>query len=359
MKLSDVLDLADLSVAARLFVSPLAEHPDLPERLAKMSLIFRGKEQKRDARLLAQAARNLAPDDFRIRVLTDWLNRRAAPLWHFKIIHDRLRNEAYARALTHFVKPGMTVFEIGTGTGILAMLAARAGAAHVYTCERRPEVAQAARDIIARNGLAERISVIAKDACAVRLGADIPERADLFVAEIVDNGLLGENVLALTELARAEFLRPDAILIPQRISTVGYLVSGQGHREAYYMDSAMGFDLTPFNRFAPLVISSGKGGGDVEPLSEAVELYGFDLHADAESEGALQVSLTANQSGVAEGVMRWLRLDFGAGILFENRPPQNSSWEPLLHVLPSSRVVRAGDSVDIEISHTRDQIFIS
>ena len=139
------LDIEALSATARVFVTGIVRQPDLPERLAKMGLGFRAKEQERDARLLARAARYLAPDNFPVRVMTDWVVRREAPLWHFSIIHDQPRNEAYSRALAHFVKPGMTVFEIGTGTGILAMLAARAGAKHVYTCERRADVAQAAR----------------------------------------------------------------------------------------------------------------------------------------------------------------------------------------------------------------------
>ena len=47
------------------------------------------------------------------------------------IVHDSLRNETYARARAHHVKPGMRVFEIGTG--LLAMLAVRgieAGSGH-------------------------------------------------------------------------------------------------------------------------------------------------------------------------------------------------------------------------------------
>ena len=113
------------------------------------------------------------------------------------------------------------MFEIGTGTGLLAMLAARAGARHFYTCEAEQPVAEAARDIISRNGLSERITVIAKSAEKIRLVEDLPERADLFVAEIVDNSLLGERVLPLTELARARLLKPGAVLLPRAIAAMG------------------------------------------------------------------------------------------------------------------------------------------
>lgn len=356
--LADTLKAANLTTSACTLVQAIAEKPDLPERLAKMALMFKGKEQKSDARQLAHVARVLAPYDFRVRVFTEWLVRHQAPLWHFGIVHDQPRNEAYARALRHFVKPGMTVFEIGAGTGILAMLAAQAGAKHVYTCERREDVAHAARAIIERNGFADRITVIAKDANAVQLGVDLPERTDVFVAEIVDNSLLGEGVLPLTELARARFLKPNAILLPRHVSAVGYLVSGRGQHEKYRMQSAMGFDLSAFNCFSPLEINAGKGGGEVEPLSAPVNFMGFDLNQDTPAQGSQQITLVADQSGVAEGLMRWLRLDFGDGIVFENRPPQMSGWDPHLHILPTPMPVVPGSKVSVEVSHNRDRLFL-
>jgi len=357
-----VLKFGSLSPAALKFVSMLVERvkkSELPVRLAKMALIFKGRKQKSDAQVLAQAARSLAPDDIRVRVLTDWLNRYQAPLWHFRIVHDHLRNEAYAKALQHFVKPGMVVFEIGAGTGLLAMLAARAGAKHVYTCERRPDVAAAAKEIIVRNGLADRVTVIPKDANALQLGIDLPERADLFVAEIVDNTLLGEGVLPLTDLAKLKFLKPDAILLPQRVSAMGYLMAETQHIDIYRMSSVMGFDLIPFNCFTPLELNAGEGGGGVNPVSDAIELIGFDLNETAPNEATEIITLTANRDASVHSLLRWLRLDFGDDIVFENRPPQKSSWDPHLHILPTPINVRAGQSLQFEINHNRDQLFIS
>ncbi len=353
-----VLDLDRLSAPARTFVQALEGRPDLPMRLAKMALVFKLKEQKSDAKSIAAAARKLAPDDFPVRVLTDWLDRHQAPLWHFGIIHDDLRNETYARALRHFVKPGMIVYEIGTGTGILAMLAAQAGAKHVYTCEIRKDVAEAAKQIINCNGYSDRITVINKDALTVRLGEDIPERADIFVAEIVDNTLLGEQVLPLTDCARERILKPDAILLPHTVSARGCLIGGEGHSRHYRMDTVMGFDLTPFNCFTPVELNAGKGGGSFERLSEDVELASFDLTQQAPNEAKKRISIAATHSGKAEALMRWLHLDFGAGIIFENRPPLKSSWDPHIHIFPEPKNVSARDKLEFEVFHNRDRLFI-
>ena len=356
--LAPALDIHKLSAPARAFVQALEGRSDLPMRLAKMALIFKLKDQKSDARAIASAARKLAPNNFPIRVLTEWLDRDQAPLWHFGIIHDDIRNETYARALRHFVKPGMVVYEIGTGTGILAMLAAQAGAKHVYTCEIRKDVAEAARQIIERNGYANHITVINKDALTIKLGEDIPEQADLFVAEIVDNTLLGEQVLPLTECARERILKPNAILLPHTVTARGCLISGRGHSNRYRMDQVMGFDLSPFNRFKPVELNAGKGGGDLERLSEDVELASFDLTRDAPNETKKRINITVSKAGNAEAIIRWLHLDFGDGITFENRPPQKSSWDPHIHIFPEPKNVICGDKIDFELYHNRDRLFL-
>jgi type II protein arginine methyltransferase len=360
--LGEALGLGALRPGTRQRVQAMQDMPDLALRLAHLALEIRGLEQSRnrkaDAPALARAAQRLGAADHEVMVLTDWLTRREAPLWHFRILHDQLRNEAYASALQRDVKPGMTVFEIGTGTGLLAMLAARAGAAHVYTCERSADVAEAARAIVRRNGLADRITVIARDAHAVQLGQDMPARADLFVAEILDNSLLGEDVLPLTELARARFLKPEALLLPREIATLGFLTDGQGWGQHYRVDEVMGFDLSPFNRFSPVELDAGTQAGGYEALSEPTLLAHFDLRRDTPAESARRVTLTATRAGRAEVLLRWLRLDFGGGIVFENRPPQPSSWDAHLHVLPDRRQLAAGQRYELDISHDRHRIII-
>ena len=99
-------------------------------------------------------------------------------------------------------------------------------------------------------------------------------------------------------------------------------------------------------------------GGDVESLSEPLELAAFDLSRNAPAQGRQNVAFRVTREGVAEGVMRWIRLDFGAGIVFESRPPQPSAWSPVLHVLPQPRPVRAGQTVSLEVAHTRDRLFL-
>jgi ribosomal protein L11 methyltransferase len=57
------------------------------------------------------------------------------------------------RALEETVRPGATVLDLGTGSGILALAAARLGAASVLALDTDPQAVGAARDNVRLNGL--------------------------------------------------------------------------------------------------------------------------------------------------------------------------------------------------------------
>lgn len=85
---------------------------------------------------------------------------------------------------------------------------------------------------------------------------------------------------------------------------------------------------------------------------------GFDLRETSPKEGTEIVRMAAKNDATAELLLRWLRLDFGDGIVFENRPPQKSSWDPHLHILPEPLQMTAGQLITFEVSHNRDRLFI-
>src|SRR5690554_5347637 len=92
---------------------------------------------------------------------------------------DGVRMDAYARAITETVQPESVVLDIGAGTGILSLLAARAGARKVHAVDTNPAVLLL-RELAAENGLADRIEVHHTSALELVL----PERADVIVSDL-------------------------------------------------------------------------------------------------------------------------------------------------------------------------------
>ena len=101
------------------------------------------------------------PGNLTARLGAEWLLSQVVPLWHVPMMNEHERNEAFHQGLQS-AAPGKTVFEIGTGSGLVAMMAARSGARHVFTCEAVPLVADTAARIVARNGYADRVTVLSK-----------------------------------------------------------------------------------------------------------------------------------------------------------------------------------------------------
>ncbi len=341
--------------AAAAFEALLARDPGYTEAWNNLGAVHR------EAGRLAEAV-----DAYRRALIADPANVQAAqnlrvaysdavPTWHFAMMNDVSRNQAYAEALARLA-PGRHVLDIGTGAGLLAMMAARAGAARVTTCEMVPFIAERAREIIATNGYGDRVSLIAKRSNDIDPIADMGEPADVLVTETFSSGLLAEHALPTVEDARARLVKPGAPVIPLGAVAKGYLVGGLPLYESLFVGAAAGFNLSAFNEFAPPRVGIHIDAIPHDVLSDDVELLGFDLRADAFPAGGHEVIVTATRPGRAVAMAQWLQLDFGEGVSYSNRPRGHhwsSGWTHILYRLPQPTQVNPGDRLHFLVTHDR------
>ena len=112
------------------------------------------------------------------------------------------------------------VVDIGTGTGILAIAAARAGAQHVYAIESG-NIADVAQNLFEANGLADRITLIKGYSTKINL----PERADVLVSEIIGDEPLEEEVLKVTMDHAEQIPQTQWRLLPCALQVFGLPVT--------------------------------------------------------------------------------------------------------------------------------------
>src|SRR5215475_6231320 len=96
-----------------------------------------------------------------------------------EMIADSLRFPAYSEAIARAVKPGDVAVDIGSGPGVFALLAAKAGARKVYAIDTE-SVVELGRQFAAANGFSGRIEFLRGDSRQILL----PERADVIVSDI-------------------------------------------------------------------------------------------------------------------------------------------------------------------------------
>ncbi|XP_067864048.1 uncharacterized protein [Heptranchias perlo] len=149
---------------------------------------------------------------------------------HEEMIADAARTGSYRRALQWGCRPrpggrpepgpgagvgllrGLTVLDVGAGTGILSVFCAQAGAARVYASEASMVMAERAREVVEANGLSGRIQIVRGRVEDARL----PERVDAIVSEWMGYGLMYESMLRSVLHARDRWLKPGGLLFPCR-----------------------------------------------------------------------------------------------------------------------------------------------
>jgi hypothetical protein len=270
-------------------------------------------------------------------------------------LHER--NEAFHEGLRSAVRPDSLVFEIGTGSGLLAMMAARLGARQVVTCVAVSLIARTAEAIVERNGLRDRVTVLAKPSHAVQVGQDLPARADILVHEIFSSELLGEHVLPAIEDAKRRLLKPGGAVLPAAASIMIALVGGDALGSNLFVGESFGFDLRDFNAIHPKKRPLYRE--DLAPLllSDAVEAFRFDFAGQSAFPAERKrLQLRASQGGRCYGVIQWIRIELGEGIRFENhpaRPRAVSNWQHTIYGFDEPMELAPGAAVAITAQHDR------
>ncbi len=281
------------------------------------------------------------------------------PRWHFPMLNDLERNDAFAVALERVMIPGAHVLDIGSGTGLLAMMAARAGAASVTTCEQNPMLAELARRIIAQHGFSDVITVISKRSTDLVVGVDMAQRADLVVSEIVDCGLIGEGVLPTVAHARDHLLAPHGTLLPEGAHLFGALLDSPAVAGLNRVRSAGGFDLDLLNSLStpghfPVRLPTWPH----RLLSPTAALGSFDFRFGPTGDGSQETEVQVTESGTAHGLAVWFELVLGGGIVLRNSPENLAShWMQAFVSFDEPVELRAGDHFRVELAWQRERLY--
>lgn len=352
--------MGDLAGARAVFERALAIDPAMPNAANNLGSILEKLGDDESAIALYRRALTVDPASVEARDNLLLACSRVAPQWHFPMIADADRNGAYAEAIAR-AAPGRHVLDIGSGSGLLAMMAARSGAAHVATCEMQPVIAAVAKRAVERNALQDQIDVWSAKSDQLTVGEHIPQRAQVLVTETFSSGLLSEHVLPTVEDAFARLLEPDAVVIPRRAAAMGYLVGGRILEDHFFAAAWDGLELSEFDFLAPAKLGMHLDRVPHDVLSDPFEIFGFDLTDPPFPAERRPFVVEATTEGRCIGVAQWIRLELDAQSAYENPPNADAGANGWMHVIyPFIRPVdvKPGDLVPLLAGHNRAEIVV-
>ncbi|MBV8370839.1 MAG: 50S ribosomal protein L11 methyltransferase [Candidatus Eremiobacteraeota bacterium] len=266
---------------------------------------------------------------------------------HAAMLADDVRNRQLARAIANVVRPGDVVVDVGAGSGLLSMLAARAGARKVYALEGS-RFAGVARALIERNGLSGVIEVLQTSS----FDFVPPEPADVVLCETLGFAVFDERFRQNVCDARDRMLRPGGALLPRAVSVQAAPVVAPPEASAIArLDEILGFD------FGPLADAVRRlhRRSYVRPACELAASRTV-LREDCATMQFAQALRTLTEFTVATGgelggFAMWFDADLGGGITMSSRSPEpENHWGQAFLPLRESVRVHAGDVATLSLA---------
>ncbi|KAB2039076.1 hypothetical protein ES319_D03G188400v1 [Gossypium barbadense] len=304
---------------------------------------------------------------------------------YLDMLNDSCRNKAFRSAIERTVTKPCHVLDIGAGTGLLSMMAARAMGLNgtVTACESYLPMAKLMRKVLHRNRMGKAISLFNKRSDELEVGVDIPSRADVLVSEILDSELLGEGLIPTLQHAYDKLLVENPLTVPFRAVTYGQLVESTYLWKLHDLSGieakvSDGIHLVPTGSDSIIQVKSRQYPmhcdairEEIKLLSEPFEIFEFDFWKRPESNGETKVQVKVIDDGNIHAIVSWwvLQLDREGTVFYSTAPrwinsPANigyrdwcDHWKQCVWFFRGKGMsVSRGEEVLLEASHTETSV---
>nr|XP_004610660.1 unnamed protein product [Sorex araneus] len=163
---------------------------------------------------------------------------------HEEMLKDEVRTLTYRNSMYHnkHVFKDKVVLDVGSGTGILSMFAAKAGAKKVFGIECS-SISDYSEKIIKANHLDNIITIFKGKVEEVELPV---EKVDIIISEWMGYCLFYESMLNTVIFARDKWLKPGGLMFPDRAALYVVAIEDRQYKDfkIHWWENVYGFDMT-------------------------------------------------------------------------------------------------------------------
>jgi SAM-dependent methyltransferase len=235
---------------------------------------------------------------------------------HREYLADQVRVAFFRRAINEVVKPGHVVLDLGCGTGILGLLACRAGASRVYSIDQGGMI-EVAREVCRANGFKDRVQYIKGQSTRVSL----PEKVDVVVADQIGRFGFDAGIVQFYSDARKRFLKPGGKLIPARVDLWVNSVESRElwNQIEFWAKFPAGFDFSSARSIAlntgyPAKYERGQF------MSASGTISSLDLSTVSTNGFEGEVTLTIRRAGLLHGIAGGFSAQLSPRVTMTNSP---------------------------------------
>lgn len=274
---------------------------------------------------------------------------------HEEMLKDEVRTLTYRRSMwdnKHLFKDKV-VLDVGCGTGILCMFAAKAGAKKVIGIDMS-NILDQAQKIIEANGFSDTITLIKGKMEEVELPV---KQVDIIISEWMGYFLLYESMLDTVLVARDRYLAPGGLIFPDQATlyVAGLEDADYKDEKIGFWDNVYGFDYSCIKEIAlkePLVDTV-----DVKAVvTKATPILTIDILTVKKEELAFttQFKLQATRTDYMHALVGWFDCAFRAchkPVSFTTGPHgRYTHWKQTVFYLGDAVAVDEGDEIEGSIS---------
>ena len=310
-------------------------------------------EQEKDGEEAKEAPKGGPSKDEKLKELTSkdyYFDSYAHFGIHEEMLKDEVRTNSYMDAILqnkHLFKDKV-VLDVGCGTGILSMFAAKAGAKHVYAVDCSSIIEQA-QEIVKANGFEGQITLIRGKVEEVELPVD---KVDIIISEWMGYFLLYESMLDTVIAARDKWLVPGGLILPDKCTLYVEAIEDDEYmkEKIHWWDNVYGFDMKCIKKIAFLepLVDTVEGDAVVTNSCPVLEI---DINTVTVEDLAFESTFTvaAERADFVHAMVAYFDIEFRGchkPVKFSTGPhAEYTHWKQTVFYLEESLAINAGEAI--------------